>query len=37
MLTEILIALGLVFLLLLILAPIYYYFNKEKGDEDRDQ
>lgn len=33
-LSEILVALGLLFLLLLILAPIFYYFNREKGVDE---
>ena len=30
MLGQILVALGILFLLLIILAPIYYYFQREK-------
>lgn len=36
MLAEILVALGLLFILVLILAPIYYYFQREKLDDKVD-
>jgi hypothetical protein len=32
-LSEILVALGILFILFLILAPLFYFFNREKEDE----
>ena len=34
MLGESVAVIGILFLLVLLLAPVFYYFNREKSDED---
>ena len=36
-LAEILVILGILFLLVLIIAPVYYYFNREKYQDEADE